>query len=186
MLLVIIGKTCSGKDKVVSELANNGFEKVTTYTTRPRRKGELPGITYHYISNEEFANKISSGFFLEYKTYEVADGSMWLYGSSLESLEHIGALDKKVIILTPDGYRDFLQKVFIPHKSIYLYANNTTIKNRLIKRGDSKDEADRRLSHDNADFKGIENEVDRIVYNNDGTDIKDVVNTLLNYLEKNK
>jgi len=40
------------------------------------------------------------------------------------------------------------------------------------------------LIRDNEDFKGIENEVDRIVYNNDCTNINEVVDKILEFLEE--
>lgn len=69
-------------------------------------------------------------------------------------------------------------------KSIYIYANNETIKKRIIKRGDKKEEAERRVSFDMRDFKGIECEIDKIVYNNDGADIDNVVESIVFCLEK--
>ena len=136
------------------------------------RKGEKQDVTYHFISEEDFKQKINEGFFAEWKSYITVDG-VWYYGTSLEDLEN--ADDKSVIILTPDGYRDVINKLTRRPISIYLYANNQTIKKRLIKRGDDPKEAERRVSHDNDDFKGIENEVDKIIYNNDGTDINNVM-----------
>ena len=159
-----------------------GFTGITTYTSRPMRKGEKQDITYHFISEDEFKQKINEGFFAEYKTYNTEFGK-WYYGTSLEDLEK--ADDKSVIILTPDGYRDIKRK--LPNKditAIYIYANIATIETRLIERGDDEKEARRRIDHDNEDFKGIENEVDRIVYNNNGTDINDVVNKILEAFER--
>ena len=180
-MLVIIGKTASGKDRTVNKLtAKHGFKKIITYTNRPMRKGEKQDITYHYIPEEEFKQKIEDGFFAEYKSYDTEFGK-WYYGSSLEDLEN--ADDKSVIILTPDGYRDIVEKLSNRPTAIYIYANNATIKKRLLKRGDDKNEAQRRLEHDNEDFKGIENEVDRIVYNNDGIDIDEVVSKILEFME---
>lgn len=63
-----------------------------------------------------------------------------------------------------------------------MYANNLTIKERLVKRGDRKEEAERRLKQDNIDFKGVENMVDKIIYNNSNDSIDNVVNKLLAYL----
>lgn len=100
----------------------------------------------------------------------------------MEDLE--AADDRSVIILTPDGYRDVVGKLSERPTSIYIYANNPTIKKRLVKRGDDKEEASRRLHHDNTDFRGLENEVDRIVYNNDGSDIDDVVKKILEFVEE--
>ena len=40
-MIVIIGKTASGKDLIVKKLCNDyGYNKIVTYTTRPMRKGE--------------------------------------------------------------------------------------------------------------------------------------------------
>ena len=183
-ILVLIGRTCSGKDTVVNNLVKKyGFKKLTTYTSRPKRKGEKDGITYHYISEDEFKQKINEGFFVEWKSYNTEFGT-WYYGTALDDLEK--ADDKTVIILTPDGYRDVKDRLHSNSKAIYIYANNATIKKRLIKRGDDENEAQRRLEHDIEDFKGVENEVDRIVYNNYDTKIEDVIKKIITYLEGNK
>lgn len=183
-MICVIGKTCCGKDTVVNKLISlHGFKKLTTYTSRPMRDGEEQDVTYYYISTAEFQRKIIEGFFAEWKTYNTEFG-VWYYGTSLEDLEK--ADDNTVIILTPDGYRDVIDKLSTKPKSIYLYANNATIKERLIARGDDKNEAERRLEHDNVDFKGIENEVDKIFYNNKGADIDDVIDKILSWLEGGK
>ena len=183
-IIVLIGRTCSGKDTVVNNLVKKyGFKKLTTYTSRPKRKGEKDGITYHYISEDEFRQKIDEGFFAEWKSYITNEG-VWYYGSSLEDIEN--ADNKSVIILTPQGYRDIKGKVNCKVVSIYLYANNATIKKRLMARCDDPKEAERRVLHDNEDFKGIENEVDRIVYNNESDTIDGVVQKILKYVSEVK
>lgn len=181
-MVCIMGKTASGKDTVVNKLITlHGYKKVVTYTSRPMRKGEKQDITYHFISDEDFHQKINDNFFAEWKIYHTEFGD-WYYGTALKDLEN--ADDKTVIILTPDGYRDVIDKLSSKPKSIYLYANNSTIKDRLTSRGDDKNEAQRRLEHDNDDFKGLENEVDKIFYNNKGTDINDVVDKIVSWLER--
>ena len=179
-ILILIGKTSSGKTLIKEKLTEKGFAGITTYTSRPMRKGEQQDITYHFISEEDFKQKINEGFFAEWKSYITADG-VWYYGTALEDLKN-GEYNS-VIILTPDGYRDVVNKLSKKTIAIYIYANNTTIKKRLLKRGDDKNEAQRRLDHDNKDFKGIENEVDRIVYNNYGTNINEVVQKILDFVE---
>lgn len=184
IILCILGKTSSGKTSVVNKLiSEQNMNQIITYTTRPIRDNEKQDITYHFVSEKDFTQKIKNDFFAEYKTYDTEFG-VWYYGTALKDLEK--ADDKTVIILTPDGYRDIVNKLQNKPVSIYIYANNLTIKKRLIKRGDNPKEAERRLQHDNEDFKGIENEVDRIVYNNDGTNIDDVVNKIFELLEKRK
>lgn len=183
-VVTIIGKTASGKDKIVNELVSkHGFKKVITYTTRPMRKGEEQDITYHFVSDEDFKQKINEEFFAEWKSYITAEG-VWYYGSALKDIKN--ADDKSVIILTPQGYRDIKGKVNCKVVSIYLYANNATIKKRLMARCDDPKEAERRVLHDNEDFKGIENEVDRIVYNNESDTIDGVVQKILKYVSEVK
>lgn len=180
-ILVLIGKTCSGKDTIVKELVKkHKYKRIITYTTRPMRKGERQDITYHFISEDDFKHKIEEGFFAEWKTYDTEFG-VWHYGTAFKDLEN--SKDNSVIILTLDGFREVKDKLDDRVTSIYIYANNSTIKKRLASRGDDKNEAERRLEHDNEDFKGIENEVNRIIYNNDGADIKEVVQKILEFLE---
>lgn len=181
-MIIIVGKTASGKDTVVKKLVDDyKYTKIITYATRPMRKGEQQDITYHFVTEEEFIQRINEGLFAEYKSYNTEFGT-WYYGTALDDIQN--ADDKSVIILTPQGYRDI--KDSLPEKNIiciYLYANNSTIKKRLEKRGDSNKEADRRLEKDTEDFTGFEKEADRIVYNNDGTDINDVIDKILKVIK---
>lgn len=137
------------------------------------RNGEVDGVTYHYISKDRFLELLESGFFLEYAYYDVANGERWYYGSALEDYQN--ADDKTVAILNPYGVKR-LQKSNIQNVTyIYIYANLNTIKNRLEKRGDDKFEANRRIEADNRDFKDMERYVDKVIYNNDGCRIDDIV-----------
>lgn len=180
-MIIIIGKTASGKDTILKKLVTkHGYKKITTYTSRPMRQGEKQGVTYHFVPEDDFKEKVDNNFFAEWKTYSTEFG-IWYYGTALEDLEN--ADDKTAIILTPDGYRDIVSRLSTKPKVIYIYANNSTIKQRLLARGDDKNEAQRRLEHDNIDFKGVENEVDRIFYNNKDSNIDDVVKDIVDWLE---
>lgn len=182
-MIILLGKTASGKDTVLNRLVKeHGYKKIVTYTTRPKREREIQDVTYHFIGEDEFKEKIESGFFLEYKEYRSAHGT-WYYGSAKEDYEKSD--EKTVIILTPDGYRDFLREYpNMDHTSIYLYSNNKTLENRLIKRGDDPKEAKRRLDSDNKDFKGVQGLVHKIVYNNENDSLDEVINKILKYVTK--
>ena len=169
-MIILLGKTASGKDTVLNRLVKeHGYKKIVTYTTRPKREREIQDVTYHFIGEDEFK-------------YRSAHGT-WYYGSAKEDYEKSD--EKTVIILTPDGYRDFLREYpNMDHTSIYLYSNNKTLENRLIKRGDDPKEAKRRLDSDNKDFKGVQGLVHKIVYNNENNSVDDVVNKILEYVTK--
>lgn len=68
---------------------------------------------------------------------------------------------------------------------IYLYANNQTIMERLQMRGDNPIEARERIKRDTQAFKGIEDCVDRIVYNNKNKSIEQVVEDIVKYMNIN-
>ena len=83
-MIILLGKTASGKDTVLNRLVKeHGYKKIVTYTTRPKREREIQDVTYHFIGEDEFKEKIESGFFLEYKEYRSAHGT-WYYGSAKE------------------------------------------------------------------------------------------------------
>lgn len=188
-MLVIIGKTCSGKDSILNNLVKEyGYIKLITYTTRPIRDGETQDKTYHFVSEEDFLDKVNSGFFLEYKKYETVNG-VWYYGSAKEDYEK--ANDKTIVILAPSGLSALRlwanrNKIDLDIISLYIYANNKTICNRLKKRGDKKEETERRIKADNADFDGVQNFVDRIFYNNERNDLDMVVKSINDYIEYRK
>lgn len=98
----------------------------------------------------------------------------------------MGTNINSLIIITPQGYRDIMDKFEneLDIKSIYLKSNDKTIKKRLLKRGDNKDEAQRRLEHDNKDFEGIEKEVDYVIENNYDDEFSDVVYNVLDVIVK--
>ena len=181
-ILCISGKSGSGKDTIVNKLVKeHEFKKIVTYTSRPIREKEEQDVTYHFISEEEFIQKINEGFFLEYKTYNTTSG-IWYYGTSIESIEF--ADDKSVIILTPQGVRDLKKK--LPEKKltcIYLYVNGMTAMIRTMQRGDDLNEISRRLKHDDVDFDGFENEADVIINNCDYRNFENVFREILNVVE---
>ena len=179
MAIIIFGKTASGKSRIVNELVKRGYKKIVTTTTRPARKGEVDGIDYKFITDDEFKELTNTRYFAEWKKYDTVDGT-WYYGSPLDEISICD--NKSIVILTPDGYSD-IKAELDEHISIYAYANNKTIRNRLSKRGDKKEEADRRILHDNKDFKGAEELADRIFYNNDGKNIDDLVDEIFEYLK---
>ena len=54
-IICVIGKAAVGKDTLVNELLkDNQYRKAISYTTRPKRAGEIDGKDYYFISLEEF------------------------------------------------------------------------------------------------------------------------------------
>ena len=189
MLTIIMGKTCSGKNAVVSELKKRGWSQIITYTSRPKRRGEKNGREYWYISEEDFTNKIKGGYFAEWKSYDV-NGKTWYYGSPVDEILNASLDDKNhVIILTPKGVVDVLA-ILKRHVAdyqiniIYLYANHKTILKRLKARKDKNDSIERRMKADDKDFENAVNIANKIIYNNDSDSVSDVADKIIKSAER--
>lgn len=161
-MLVLTGKTCSGKDTIKKELIKLGLKPVTTYTTRPMRNGEIDGESYYFITKDDFIEKAKDGFFAECTYYRVANGETWYYGSRKEDYS-----DDCVMILNPGGVKDLLYIQRLEPLIVYIDATDETISKRLISRGDNPDEAKRRLQADCIDFLTINKMCDMFI-SNDG------------------
>ena len=180
-MLVIIGKTCSGKDTLARELERRGYYRHLTYTSRPQREGE-PNNAYHFVSEPVFLDMIGHDEFMEYKKYETVHGT-WYYGSVWPGVNHSD--NKNFIILTPQGYVDVKDKLPDGSYCIYVEANNKTILKRLKKRGDME-EGMRRFEHDNKDFMEAYDLADHCFINNDGKDIRELANEVEKFLKSGR
>ena len=123
-LIIICGKTNSGKSTLKNALLQHGFESIVTYTTRSPRPGEVNGVDYHFVSEEEFEN-LKKEQLLEWSGYS-KDGQIVQVGSSKESYMQPG---KHVAILDVAGLKA-LKDSKIPYEAYYL----DVPKNELIRR----------------------------------------------------
>jgi len=95
-LVIFSAPSGSGKTTIVRHLLAAMPDKLAfsiSATSRPRRGAEENGKDYHYLSTEEFKNKIKTGDFLEYE--EVYAGTY--YGTLKSEVERIWAQGKHVI-----------------------------------------------------------------------------------------
>lgn len=164
-MIVILGKTCSGKSSVVKKLVENyGYKNIVTWTTRPKRPNEIGGVDYNFCTPEEFKKLDDLGFFAETTSYVMAGGNKASYGTAIEDIA-----DDKVLVLNPEGYRHLNKLNSISIISFLIDTPEDILVERLRKRGDSEEEMKRRLEADDRDFSGIKDEVDYILKNEDCT-----------------
>lgn len=180
-MIVLIGKSASGKDTIKKELLKLGMEGVTTYTSRPPRPSEINGVTYNFVSTKEFLKLKDDGFFAETTSYNVATGDTWYYGTSKKDIN-----DKSVIILNPSGLTALSKDKSLNIVSFYLKVNSDIIRERLKNRGDDFKEAERRIAADGRDFYLIENRVDYIVRNDMGINPASIASIIKNIYDNVK
>lgn len=66
-IITLTGMSASGKSTLSSKLSETGlFEEAVSMTTRLPRPGEIDGVHYHFVSDEEFKSNIAEGALLEH------------------------------------------------------------------------------------------------------------------------
>ena len=162
-MVVITGKTGTGKSTLVNILNSRGIKKAVTDTTRSPRAGEKNGVDYNFVSEIEFDENLLKGIYAETTSYQTVDGNTVKYGSRRSSYDEQG-----VIILNPDGVRT-LRKNNIPFFCVCLDASYDTIRNRIKERGDDPAAFEKRLEQDEIDFLGIDLLCDITIHTDDLT-----------------
>jgi guanylate kinase len=67
ILLVVSGPSGSGKTTLCRRLAADGEARYSiSCTTRAPRAGEVDGLDYHFLAEEEFRQRLAAGDFLEH------------------------------------------------------------------------------------------------------------------------
>ena len=158
MALILLGKSASGKDTIRTELNKLGMDSVVSYTTRPMRDGEIDGVTYNFVTPEEFAALDLFGV----REFTVASGDVWSYGFKLDDLNV-----NSVLIIDPKGLRD-LKATNLFNVSFYIDADEELLFTRAINRGGEDGEIRRRIKADRNDFFLIPDRVDFVINNNQG------------------
>ena len=138
-MIILVGASATGKSVVAKKLIEQyDMSKVVTYTTRPMRVGEVNHIDYHFVSMEEFLSKKENNFFLETALYNNN-----YYGTAYEDISK-----NKVLIVEPNGANVYYEKLKDQVYSVYLNASDEERKRRMIERGDSLENINKRLLSD--------------------------------------
>ena len=167
MLVIIAGSSGAGKNTVMEELfkKDNNFKKFVTYTTRDKRPGEIDHVNYHYITREEFQDKIDNDEILE---YEIIHDNM--YGSSkVELLDLINNQGFTVINdFGVEGTKNIKEKLKdkVDVLTIYLFVPKDILRKRLVNRGDKKENIEKRMERYNYELS-FAKDYDYIIDNDD-------------------
>lgn len=156
-LIILIGKSASGKSYIAENLAENfRYEKLVTCTTRPIRSNEAEGRDYFFIDEQTFQYLEDDGALVCTTNY-----NGWHYGIPVEQLTN----GDKILIIEPIGYHELVKTLpnSVDYTSFYIDCEDRQRLIRQILRGDSIRETFLRYERDIACFQNIEKFVDFII-----------------------
>jgi len=160
MIYILIGESGGGKSTIENYMCSKfKMEKLVSHTTRPIRNGEVDGFDYHFVSKEKFEQLLNEG-----KLWENVIYNNNLYGLCSENIDYKNK--NYVVVVEPNGFRHIKNLVGDYVRSIYVGVDESIRLKRLLERGDSVDNAIKRIFNDRETFRGIESEVDMVVDNN--------------------
>lgn len=143
-LIIISGPSGVGKDSVINKIKSldNKISVAISVTTRKMRLGETDGVSYHFLSREEFETKIKNSEFLEYSEY---CGNY--YGILTKPIEKAINSERKIILKIDIQGAEKIRKIYNDNFSIFILPPSIEVlKQRIISRNlDSKDDLNLRL-----------------------------------------
>ena len=153
LVIALVGKAGVGKDTLARDLVddNKNWNMIVSCTTRPPREGEKDGEAYHFLTNEQFAQKVLNGDMLEATCF-----NGWHYGATKSTLKP----GVNVGVFNPEGF-DCLAEMPIEDVKILGYYITCEDKTRLLRQLNREENPDvneiiRRWLTDNEDFCNIE------------------------------
>lgn len=167
-VIALFGKAGSGKDTILRALVKadpDKFNEIVSCTTRPPREGEQEGVNYHFLTVEQFTEKVLNGDMLE-----ATEFNNWHYGTALSSL----STEKiNVGVFNPEGIRCLMEDNFVDLTVYYVRASD---KERLIRQLNREENPDiqeiiRRFSTDEQDFEDLEDIDYQVIKNQEAGDL---------------
>ena len=155
-ILILSGPSGAGKSslyKILAKEFSNHYFSISS-TTRAKREGEIEGVHYHFISEEEFFRQRDNGEFLEW-----AEVHGNFYGTSKKQVEDALKSNKIVIFDIDVQGQVNLKKAFPRHTtSVFITTHSKQIlEQRLCTRSsDSKEIIQERLKNACDEMRAIE------------------------------
>ncbi|MCQ2381856.1 MAG: AAA family ATPase [Clostridia bacterium] len=143
-IIVIEGPSGAGKDTIIKTLMQrypDRFGKLVSVATRQMRPNESQGNPYHFVSNEEFDQMVTSGDIFEHTVrHGEKRGMSERYILELFDAKKIPLKDCDIV-----GVRA-LKSRFENVLTIFITADKNEIERRLIARGDKPEDIKLRMA----------------------------------------
>jgi guanylate kinase len=138
-IFIITGTSGAGKDSVIEKIKEKGFDFVwaKTTTSRPQREGETEGNPYHFVSPEEFQEKIKNDEMIEY-----AEVYGMYYGMERKNIEQLLKTGKPVIVRIDIQGVPIYKKTYPDSVCVFISAPSYEIlEKRIRSRGKDNEDA---------------------------------------------
>jgi guanylate kinase len=132
-VFVITGPSGVGKGTLIRALRERvpELELAVSATTRAPRPGEQDGVDYHFLSDDEFEDRVNNGAFVEHARY-----SGRRYGTLREELERRGAGATPVLLeIEVQGARQVREAMPDAVQVFIAPPSEEALRTRLVGRG---------------------------------------------------
>jgi guanylate kinase len=143
-VFVITGQSGAGKGTLIRELFQRlpECQLAVSATTRPKRPGEVEGLDYWFISNQDFDEKLARGEFLEYHVFPWGQRS----GTLRSELDRIAGRERICVLELETEGALAVKELVAEATTIFITAPLEELQRRLRERAtESAGEIDDRL-----------------------------------------
>ena len=175
-MLILVGPSASGKTEVANILISKyKMKRMVTYTTRPIRVNEVNGISYNFVSKDEFIDLKNNNEFVETVSY-----SNNYYGTRKKDVSF-----EKIVILEPNGLNSFKKEMPDDVTSFYLNTSEEIRKKRMFERKDNLIDIEKRINNDQIAFSNIIKENIDYTINNENITLEELADKIYKLYKKN-
>ncbi len=169
-LLVISGPSAGvGKDTILKMFLEKqpNWQRITTTITRPARRGEVDGVDYNFVSDEQFKQRQAEGRFLETDFH----AGYW-YGTPRQDVEELLTAGQNIVLRIDVNGTMELKKQLPEAITVYLDAETdevleSRIRARSLESGETEEDIKERLNLAKKE-SALKSKFDYIVINPEG------------------
>lgn len=127
-IILLIGPSGSGKTYLAQQLKARGIPELVSHTTRLPREGEIEGVSYYFVSQEEFEN---------IPMIETVKYGGNLYGSSVKEVEEKSQEAKLVYVIADlHGLEQYRAQYGNQVYAVFIQTEPLEAIRNMMKRGD--------------------------------------------------